>query len=244
MNSIEPKLEIFGSYEKSLTESKIIVGHDKIKYVVGGNARYTTRSNIIDWNLVKSENIGDSQIKTINNILQFPEYIDDRETLYKLLHQINKLKTSDFLKLLENSLNLKESIMIQLRRLFYIVDKINGVPGYIKPTGFCPYVPVQRIEILLAENAEVKLDYTALYKTIHPFVIQYISLIKKKSTLFNSKLQSVESKSQYNKINIEMNKFVSLYTSAYDTLHAIENVNVEIAQCFEKICDSFDIVLD
>lgn len=239
-NKMTTNLEIFGSYEASLNESKIIKGHNGINYVVGGNARYFTRSNIIDWTAVSKENIGEAKIRVINDIMRFPTYIDDRELLLQTLHEINKLPSTEFLKLLENSLNLKESLLIQLRRLFYIIDKINAsmnsedsiIPNYIRPTEFCPYEPVRRIEILLEAWPTLDKDYDRLFYKITPLVSQLYKINKKKSKLYEFKLDSNIKKST---ITAEMDNFITLYTSAYEVLHNIENINIGIAQKIEKI---------
>jgi hypothetical protein len=236
-------LEIFGSYEASLNESKIMKGHNNINYVVGGNARYFTRSNIIDWNSVSKMNIGDAKIRVINDIIKFPTYIDNHEMLCQAVHEINKLTNMEFLKLLENSLNLKESLVIQLRRLFYIIDKINAsqnsensiISNYSRPIEFCPYEPIKRIEILLDAWPDLDMDYNTLYYNINPIALQLSRLNKKKIKLYDFKLPVTNLKKST--ITTEMDKFINLYTSSYKVLHDIENINIEIAKKIEKIND-------
>lgn len=242
-------LEIFGSYEMSLTESKIITGHNKIKYVVGGNARYQTRSNIIEWNMVNKPNMGNAQVKVINDILQFPEYIDDREVLYHLLQEVNKLPDEDFFKLLENSLNLKEALIIQLRRLFYIIDRMNTMqnqpnsitPNYVRPTEFCQYEPIKRISILLEAGSNSDTDQTELYNQIKPLVDNFERLVDKKNKLFTTLLKYKVSKQKTTDISSEMNKFIEKYLATYDVLHKIELSNVMIAQSLETILNLMEI---
>lgn len=235
-------LEIYGSYEKSLSESKTITGHDNIKYVVGGNARYATRSNIIDWQSVSTSHFGTTQIKIINDIFNFPEYISDQETLLVLLYEINKLKSSNFYKLLENSLNLKESLVIQLRRMFYIIDAIctkqnitNALThNYTRPTEFCQYEPVKRIHILLEHWRETDTNCTTLYAALKPLIIQFIKLTQQKHKLLSTPLKKSSVKQTIDLV-AEMSTFVSRYKKSYDTLHTIENTNVKIACVLESI---------
>lgn len=233
-------LEIYGSYEKSISESKIIKGHGNIKYVVGGNARYATRSNIIEWELVAKSPVA-KQIKVINDILQFPQYLDDHETLQAVLHEINTLSAKDFYKLLENSLQLKDALMIQLRRLFYIIDTLcqkqsvaNAIQhNYKRPTEFCPYEPVKRIQMLLDVWHDDK-DYTKMYSALKPLLMTFIVLTQKKHKLLAIKLKLAKSAHD---VTTEMNAFVTRYKSAYNTLDALEKINVQLAQRMEKILD-------
>lgn len=232
-------LEIYGSYEKSISESKIIKGHGNIKYVVGGNARYATRSNIIEWGLVVKSPVA-KQIKVINDILQFPQYLDDHETLQAVLHEINALSAKDFYKLLENSLQLKDALMIQLRRLFYIIDVLCQKQStsiiqhnYKRPTEFCPYEPVKRIQMLLDVWHDDK-DYTKVYAALKPLLMDFIVLLQKKYKLLSTKLKSAKAAHD---ITGEMNVFVVRYKSAYNTLDALEKINVQVAQRMEKILD-------
>lgn len=231
-------LEKYGSYENSITESKIIKGHNNVKYVVGGNARYKTRSNIIDWDLVDKSN-NKSKIKVINDIMQFPEYIDDSEILCTILNIILKLNDMDFAKLMEKSLNLNESIQVQLRRLFYIIDNINkqAANKYESPTTYCPYEPIKRINILLNVNIKEIPALSLKYSTISNITDNIKNILIKKHKLQNIKnATNINQDNQKNITNI-MDAFMARYTNIYDTLHQIENTNIEVSQEIEQILD-------
>ena len=232
-------LEIFGSYEKSLAESKIITGHNNIKYVIGGNARYYTRGNITDWNSIDKSDVK-LQIKTINDILKFPIYIDDEKLLLRALYEINNLHSGDFFKLLEKALNLKESILIQLRRLFYIVKKFITTDTEDKTIEFCPYEPIVRIESLLDSWPGMDLDCSELYYTLQTPIAKLDQLIEKKNKLLYLKMANSEKKST---ITDEMDKFLSSYKNGYQILYNLEKINIEIALQLEKINDLLEAKL-
>lgn len=237
---MEDTLKIYGSYEASLSESKTMLGHNGIRYTVGGNARYVTRSNIIEWDTLDKSK---SHINVINEILQLPEYVDDRETLYELLQEINKLPSPDFLRLLENSLNLKESLVIQLRRLFYIIDKMNAADKtYVRPTEYCPYEPTNRINKLLDCMKDTPDEDVSMYANIDHLVEGFDVMIIKKNKLYDTSINKAVGgpHTSKDKINAEMDIFIKSYTNAYDVLHNIENTNIDVAQSLEKILNNIE----
>lgn len=248
LNTID---KIVGGYKSSLNDSKIITGYNNIKYMVGGNARYKTRSNVIDWNLVDKTNFGEAQIKVINEIMQFPEYLTDKKIIYEILVQITKLPNIDFLNLLEKSLNLNEGIIIQLRRLFYIIDKINKIDKidkinkiYIRPTEFCQYEPVNRINILLNLPTNIMVS-DLIEEQLKNLIININNLTNEKLEIKNQEETSefiVIDKNTCEKNNLtceKMTEFISRYTSTYDALYKIEKINIIISQELEKICNLF-----
>jgi hypothetical protein len=226
------KLIIFGSYESSLASSTVLIGHDNVNYVVGGNAANSLRSNIIDWELSTDRT---SQINTINSIFQFNDDMlalieKDSFVLSDFIQDMNKLHDNELLLLLEKSMNLKESIVIVLRRLFYIIQVL--IPGsFIK---FCPYEPEKRIQDLLIDinddfgNSDNNIDISK----IKIIICNINTLIdKKKALMISSSTKAEEIPSIIeNDINIDMEIFMKRYINLYPTLVDIEKINIEIAE--------------
>lgn len=239
------KLEIYGSYEKSLNESKTIKGHAGIKYVMGGTARYVTRSNVIDWDMTNKTKFNDQYIQVINQIMNFPEYVTDADVLTKLLTEITKMNLTNFIKLMEKSMNLNEAIMIQLRRLFYVIDAINVKTDvdYVRVAEFCPYEPLVRIRKLLSVM-KVHGDFI-YYKDIEPLMNELQRLLQEKDVLPTMQPSIVATDFTIMKDTFKltklMNKFMEMYSWSYPTFHKLENINIEISKVMEQIIDYLEL---
>ena len=233
---MEKKLEIFGSYEKGITDSKIIIGHNNTKYIVGGNARYNIRSNIIDWELMKNNSADQkNQINWINSVLKLPKYIDNTDTLCAILQELMSLSHIDFLKFLEKSLNLNEAIIIQLRRLFYII--VQKDTKDMCQIEFCPYEPVKRITQLL--DAMNKINTIKIGVDLESFdkIKTIVNDIKNIKKLKDSKIDIIFQEQENDNLSKKIDKFVKIYEAVYPELQQIERDNITVAQKIEDICN-------
>jgi hypothetical protein len=251
MNNIT---EIFGSYEKSLSESKTLIGHNDTTYMVGGNARYNLKSNMEEWELASNSNLNGqinsiNLIKIINQILNISPQITDHDELYIFLQELNKLKNDEFVKFMEKSLNLYEPIQIQLRNLFYVIlNKFtDGGKNDKYHVGFCKFEPLTRINNLL--NALDPSDLS-VYVTDGQFdkIIEQYTKIK---FLIESKLGDsnfanggapIDSNDNLKSL---MDRIIESHKPLFPILNKIEKKNIEIAECLaamSEVLKSINIV--
>lgn len=101
-------LKILGGLNiNSSVKNKTIKVYSKngdAKCVIGGKAAFKSKSNIIDWQIYKDLGQKDKIVYVINDILNLPVKIDDKEKLALLLNELNNLDNQDLIKVLTNSL--------------------------------------------------------------------------------------------------------------------------------------------
>jgi hypothetical protein len=242
------KLKIYGSYQDSLNNLKMIGGHNSTNYMIGGNVRYNIRNNIIDWELLKSTDINPAiKINQINSLFKFRKFISDPKELYYEISNILNLSNLEFGKMMERSLNLDEPIILQLRKLFYILNEYDY--GDIFQIEFCKLEPIKRLNSLLTmlENTDIKVS-SSVYEKIEKHFNNIKNMIEKKNNLFlhNFYTKSIKSIESIESIkNIENNKniddiidiFIKKYEEWFDILEKVEKINVNIAFELEKISD-------
>jgi hypothetical protein len=243
MNNKDTK-EIFGSYEKSLSESKTIKGHNDTTYMVGGNARYNLKSNMEEWELASNSDVNNqikpiNLIKTINQILNISPPITNLDELYIFLQELNKLQNSEFVKFMEKSMNLYEPVQIQLRKLFYVIlDKFtNNGKNDKYHIGFCKFEPITRINALLNT-----LDKGDLETPISDEQFQKISSAAYSiKTLLESKLGAsnftmggapIDSEADLKSL---MDRIVESHKQLFPVLNEIEKKNILIAENLDVI---------
>jgi hypothetical protein len=230
--------EIFGSYEKSLSDSKVLIGHNDTNYMVGGNARYNLKSNMEEWALVLNSDTKD-QIKAINQILNIPQQITEPDELYLFLQELNKLQNDEFVKFMEASLNLYEPIQIQLRKLFYVIlDKFtDGGKDDKYHIGFCKFEPITRITQLLnalnAGDLAVKVTDNQFNKILALInTIKAIIDSKQGNSNFALGGAPIDSKADLRSL---MNRIIESHKSLFPILNQIEKKNIEIAENLEAL---------
>lgn len=232
MNNEDTK-EIFGSYEKSLSDSKTITGHNNTVYMVGGNARYNLKSNIDEWGLAANSGI-DNQIKIINQILNISPQITDSDELSIFLQELIKLKQDEFVKFMEKSMNLYEPIQIQLRKLFYaILDKFTDDGKNDKyHIGFCKFEPITRINALLNMLDKADLETPILVEQFQKIAdavaaIEILSESKRMNINFTIGGAIIDSAVDLKPL---MDRIVELHGPLFPVLNAIEKKNILIAE--------------
>jgi len=233
--------EIFGSYEQSLNDSKTLIGHNDITYMVGGNARYNLKSNMEEWKLASKLNQND-QIKSINQILNIKPQIIDPDELHIFLQELNKLSNNEFVKFMEKSLNLYEPIQIQLRKLFYVIlDKFtDGGKDDKYHIGFCQFEPITRINNLLnmldlkdLETAVSDEQYDKILDTVG--IIKIILGAKQGASNFALGGNPIDSEADLGSL---MDRIIESHKPLFPILNEIEKKNIEIAEKLEIISDA------
>lgn len=233
-------VEGFGSYRDNINNSEIIQGHENTLYVMGGNAQYNIQSNMISWDNIKnsSELSSKDQIILINQILRLPSKIESKDALNKKIEEILGLPNKDFIEFLENSLNLNESIIVELRRLFYIFiecDAKNKKADKIDKK-FCHKNPKKCI-IDLLESTSILTDLVTSNNSIVKMLKEIEAEIEKRNEIRNA----------FNKIpndtdDIEknMDNFIDNCKDASSTLEEIESINNSIAKKLEKLAKELE----
>jgi hypothetical protein len=226
----EDELKIYGSYEKSITDTKIITGHNNTRYTVGGTARYNIRSNIVDLRMMPETKSIEEKIKLVANILDI-----DSNTLS------NPTKLYDaFIK----SLKLNEPINIQLRRLFFILK--DRYPS--TETTFCQFEPKVRILKLLDEIGINDVQITAIQiEQLNKIISEVNDLCHKRARISkiiniqpihqSHQTTSLDSDDQNDNEHEIVDTIIDYYKNNYETLYEIENINIQIAQLLEKIAE-------
>lgn len=232
---LEKELLVYGSYEKSLHQTEVIVGHQNVVYMVGGNAHYNVRSNVIDWRLSQAENAA-NLVGQINSILNLSTYVDDELILSNLLDELAELNFTDLIKFLEKSLRLNEAVCIQLRRLFYIIQNIanHGKVEQEPEIKFCPYEPVTRINRLL-EQANIMIN-SQDYDNIITLIEEANELIHKKREITTDQPNPYKT-GQDQDILEKISNFIKIYGEIYPALEETEKLNIQIAKKLESICN-------
>lgn len=230
--------EIFGSYEKSLTELRTIMGHNNTIYMVGGNARFYLKSGIQEWELSSKMDIK-SQIKIINQILNISPQIIDPDDMYIFLLEINKLSGHKFIKFMEKSMKLYEPIEIQLRKLFYtILDKFtDGGKNDKYHTEFCKYEPLYRINTLLntLDQNDLKMPISnENYQKIYNAYNDIKNIIESKNDETFTHNPNIDSKSNLTSL---MDFIIKSYKLLFPILKNIERKNIKISKNIEIISD-------
>ncbi len=258
-------LKIIGGLNiNSTTDNKTIKAYSKngeTKYVVGGKAAFKAKSNIIDWEIYKDLGQKDKIVYVINDILNIPYKIDDPKKLTLLLNEINNLPKKDLIKVLTDSMELNEALVVALRRLYYVwadviellMDKSNikdpDLSNYIHK-GFCPYEPKERVLNILEYPIEQFLDKIDLEKVNFNEIYEKIKEIEKEIDLLLDKsidLKVLE-KSKENTINKDLEKnmdiFVENYKELFEDLQKQEEIYIALAEHIEKITDSIELIFE
>lgn len=232
--------EIFGSYENSLNDSKMLIGHNDTTYMVGGNARYNLKSNIEEWELASNSNVT-NLIKIINQMLNISPQITDSDNLYIFLQEVNKLQKIEFIKFMEKSLNLYEPIQIQLRKIFYVIlDKFtNGGKNDKYHIGFCKFEPLTRINNLLnaLDQNDLSISITdEQYDKIYNQYQKIKDLTESKHadlnfTLGGDSIDSVDS------LKSLMDHIIESHKPLFPILNDIEKKNIQIAECLSDMAE-------
>lgn len=243
MSSTKSTEKIYGSYEQNQTKCTVITGHNNTKYLVGGDARFNIRSKILDWKLCRVRQIRKSIIKIIFKIPSDNEVYDDPKLINEIVEEVINLKPKDFIKCLENSLDLNESLKIEFRRLFYNIQSYD-IDDKTR-TEYCPFEPIVRIKALLTEMPELLIPTRKAAQI--PLYIEYVNkfLEKKKSIYKSIKKEKMEAPNYIvpdyertkDEIRMEnsMDKFLAYYEHYYKVLDALEEVNIEIARNLDII---------
>lgn len=220
-----------------------IIGHDATTYVIGGNASYNIRGNILDWESDNKLN----KIELTNQILNLPNKLDSNELVIMLKKLLN-LQNIDFVKFLEKSLNLREAIIIQLRRLFYSFDKFDSLSK--KNKVFCHKDPKTCI-LTLIKNSSLNLSHlnlSNLEKSLEEIISDIENEIKKREEL-RSFLSFKDGNDKKNKDKKNKDKKIEKYMSilinrckvALPTLEQIEQSNNAIAKHMERMANIMEI---
>lgn len=257
---MEEKLKIFGSYEDSVKNTQQIIGHDNTSFIVGGNARNNVRSNIIDWNLTKkfmtNKNVSDERvekmlIEQINIILNLKTFVNDKSALCEIIDKVLALDAKSMLRFFETSLDLKEAIVIELRRLFYVIaDLIDD-----ETTKFCPYEPVKRIRALTGIHDiwinDVELEN---FDNINAELRKLVNLRGQINDLFeifmsrrgSSKISNAVDKQPQHQDPLmnKMDNFIKLYVKIFKHISAVEKLNIAFAQKIGEICTLLESIRD
>jgi hypothetical protein len=198
------ELEIYGSYEQ--TNTKMITGHNA-RYMVGGTARHTVRSNIVDLRMIPKEKSEEEKTKLVSDILN----IDPTE-LY-----------SAFIK----TLKFDEPINIQLRRLFYILK--TRYPS--TKTSFCQFEPKVRIFKLLDEidTPNIHQITPAQKEQLDKLIAEIYDLCRKRDAISKS--------DNWIGDESIVDRIIDYYKNNYKALYKIEDINIQIAQLLERMSE-------
>lgn len=245
MNKIDYEIrdciKVIGSAEKKSTHIK---GHDNITYTIGGNARHNTISKFIDWKL--NENA--EEIADIFNIENKPDAI------LQYLTELMNLSNFEFMNKLDKLLNLREPIIIQYRRLFYILIKINRhIIGsmYDDPVKFCPYEPDIRIKQLLELMPwdQVVEEFKITEETLNSLAECELEIkdltdqIKDLKLNSNCKKESGETSEIYQQTpESKMDSFVDILKNC-GSIGKIEEMYIRIAKKLETMSDLLESIL-
>jgi hypothetical protein len=210
------ELEIYGSYEKGMANTKLITGHKNIRYMVGGTARYNIRSNIMDLRMMPETKSPEEKIKLVADILNINvNTLTDQTKLY-----------DTFIK----SLKLNEPINIQLRRLFYILK--SRCPS--TKTDFCQFEPKVRICKLIDEIGTDDIQLTSIQKEELNKLISEVNDLCHKRAGISKNINIQPNKKDNDEL---VNMIIDYYKNNYETLYEIEDINIQIAQLLEKIAE-------
>lgn len=259
-------LKILGGLNiNSSVKNKTIKVYSKngdAKCVIGGKAAFKSKSNIIDWQIYKDLGQKDKIVYVINDILNLPVKIDDKEKLALLLNELNNLDNQDLIKVLTNSLELNESLTVALRRLYYIwADVIEFLTNESKietpdlksytHKGFCPYEPKERVLNILEYPIEQFIDKIDFDKTNFNELYESIEKIDKELDKIideDEKDYEKDYEKEISKKDLEISKdleknmdiFMENYTKLFKNLEDEEKRFIAIAENIEKIADSLE----
>jgi hypothetical protein len=185
-------------------ETNLIKGHDDTLYVTGGNAKYNVQSNIVSLEAMKNS-------KVVKDFEQIDLQLSDEE----------------FLKELEKSLNLDESIVIQLRRLFYALPNSKN-----QDKKFCHKNPKQCILNLLDLTDE---DVFNKEKDKIKQIIKGIEYNIEKRDVVRSKFDKSQITGEASIYVFDIDVFINIYKKSLPILEEIEQININIAKKIEEL---------
>lgn len=252
---MEDQLRVFGSYDESCKNAETIKGHNNTRYTIGGNARFNSRGSSIDWfltigssqlTLFDNDKIDKNIIDSINSTLNINPEIEDPDKLSQLLDKLIQLQGKEFLKTMARILKLTEPIMIELRRMHYIILKLKDIQegdrSYIK---FCPYEPSLRMKNIMVDGLKISKVNASNVNMISSDISRLISEINdiefdNPNSISNIIEEYPDKKSNENKIEKlkkQFSEFVTLYTDTFPQLEKMEKLYVRISKKLESICD-------
>lgn len=260
-------LKILGGLNiNSSIDNKTIKAYSKngeTKYVVGGKAAFKVKSNIIDWQIYKDLGQKDKIVYVINDILNISYKIDDPKKLSLLLHELNSLGKQDLTKVLRDSMELNESLVVSLRRLYFVwadiiellMDKSNikdpNLDNY-KHKGFCPYEPTERVLNILEYPVEQFLDKIEFEKI--NFNDLYNELIEVEKEIPNKNEDEDKqddededkTKDKFPEDDLEksMDIFIENYKNLFEYLQKEEERYIFLSQKIEKITDIIESIFE
>ena len=237
--------KIFGSYEKC---TSVMKGHNNVKYTVGGNARYNLKSIFNEWRLfmtIPDQIRSDVHLKEfINQVFRLP-HINNVDSLCTVLGGILELNSRDFLKSVEKNLNLYEPIILQLRKLFYVIldkctDKGNNDKYRVE---FCQHEPITRITKLLEmipgdDICGFKYNFAQLLtinNKIHILMIQKESIYNSIKIRFKERISAEVFSYDYSRLFDKTKKIMLVYKALFPIMKKIEEKNISIAKQICKI---------
>lgn len=189
---------------ETFEETNLIKGHDDTLYVTGGNAKYNVQSNIVSLEAMKNS-------KSVKGF----EQID------------LQLSNEEFLKELEKSLNLDESIVIQLRRLFYVLPDSKN-----QDKKFCHKNPKQCILNLLDLTDT---DFFNKEKDKIKQIIKGIEYNIEKRDVIRSKFDKSQVIGDASIYVFDIDVFINIYKKSLPILEEIEQININIAKKIEEL---------
>lgn len=249
-------LKILGGLNiNSSSNNQIIKAYSKngeTKCVVGGKAAFKVKSNIIDWQIYKDLGQKDKIVYVINDILNIPYKIDDPKKLSLLLHELNSLGKQDLIKVLRDSMELNESLVVALRRLYYVwadiiellMDKSKikdpNLDNY-KHKGFCPYEPKERVLNILEYPIEQflnKIEFEEInFNDLCNKLIEVEKEIPDKKEIIEEDKNEISHISLKNNLEQSMDIFIENYKNLFEYLQEEEEKYIFLSQKIEKITD-------
>lgn len=245
------------------TTLKIYSKNEETKCVVGGKAAFKVKSNIIDWQIYKDLGQKDKIVYVINDILNIPYKIDDPKKLSLLLNELNSLGKQDLTKVLRDSMGLNESLVITLRRLYFVwadiiellMDKSNikdpNLDNY-KHKGFCPYEPTERVLNILEYPIEQfldkiefeKINFNNIYNELIEIEKEISNKIKYNNIEYKTEDKTEEDKFLGKDLEKSMDIFIENYKNLFDYLQKEEEQYIFLSQKIEKITDIIESIFD
>ncbi len=228
------------SYIDNGTEIAIVRGHDDTKYMIGGNAEF----NIKDKISLYKQSLGNIQDVILISLFDdmFPYLsIKTKSDVDDKLKYIENVDNDELIEILENSLQLNESIIIQLRRLFYIfLDLEKDNPKYdkdLKTKLFCHKNPNKCIaQIIIASS----LDFISEYNG--DAVLAILSELESMLKIRNTIREKVNTKMlKYDSLESFLESLVKNYETNYEIFKTIEEENIDISKKIEELSDLLSI---
>ncbi|MGL5934752.1 MAG: hypothetical protein ACRCZI_03915 [Cetobacterium sp.] len=254
---------MFGSSEDIENSYEKLKGHNNITYRVGGNARFNARSSSIDWYLANDTKCSeifenessDRIIDSINSILNLSPEERNPHKLLKIVEHLVQLPDKEFLKIMSKILKLTESTMISMRRLHYLIFKVQKIdennPLYVK---FCPYEPSTRLRNAISDGLNISkinannikmllLEVNRLIDEVNNIEFDNPNAVSSVIDDFSDELDKDKIVDDVNILQKKFCEFISLYTSAFSQLEKTEQLYIQISKKLESISDILETEL-